>query len=381
MNRLYAVDILRAFCILAVMGHHFYDPSVQTYGPSNPLLRALGPVFRNGQWGVTGFFVVSGFLITRLLLREERGFLMPLRDFYARRAARLLPLLVLVLLLGGVILSTHRGDPILLSPFYGGRPGQFTMGFWASIVGFVYNWYYVFSPGAGFNGLHWNVLWSLAVEEQFYLFYPLLIRARTSESWRCFWLGGVILSGVVFHVWAFARKEPLVAYTFMTPGAFDALGIGACAYLFWRRARQTLEARPAAAAALSLMGSVIILWTFWNYQKRPLEMVVAPTLLSLGCALFLIGACSLPRSLGPWLRVGAFVGSLSYGLYLLHVTVFYFLRPVLPHLGSYDRGVAFYFSMSIAVAWLSHRFYEVPANRWVRDKLRVGKWAFKTEKS
>jgi peptidoglycan/LPS O-acetylase OafA/YrhL len=371
MQRLYAVDALRAFCILIVMGNHFFNPEVIPLGRSDVCLGLLAPFFKNGGMGVTGFFVVSGFLITRLLVQEGKSRCMPAREFYVRRAARLWPLLLGVMALGAMVCFFSSVQNGAINGLYGARSGEFTSGFWASILLFAYNWYYISVPLASLNGLHWNIFWSLAVEEQFYLFYPWAFQKKYDENKILRWLGFVALLGIVFRLWATLRFPLFVRLRVATPAAFDALALGAIAYLVWKRIRSDLESQPAASIILALLGFGMSIYSVWAFTDRSLDVIVGPTILALGCAVFLIGACSLPRSWDFVLKPWAWIGSLSYGLYLLHVSTYYFLRPYLPRLGSFDAGAALYFFTALVVAWFSHRYFEVPANHWFRKLFNV----------
>ncbi len=140
-----ALDGVRALAVLAVVGQHYF-----------------GGVFPGGAVGVTVFFVLSGFLITCLLLEEwERRGGVSLRRFWARRGLRLLPALVLLL---AVDFAVHLVIDGAAGPARG----------WAATWGplsYVFNWLLV----AGRGGHELTPLWSLSVEEQFYVAWPLLL--------------------------------------------------------------------------------------------------------------------------------------------------------------------------------------------------------------
>lgn len=142
------LDGLRGISILLVFVHHFYHP-----------------VLPGGFLGVDIFFVLSGFLITSLLLQEwdSKGSI-NLRDFYIRRALRLMPaLLALVLVLGVFAAFFLSGDGALLT----------YQGIWLTLS-YVSNWLYAFHYVSPNNPL--GITWSLAIEEQFYLLWPVILR-------------------------------------------------------------------------------------------------------------------------------------------------------------------------------------------------------------
>lgn len=146
-----ALDGLRAVAIVAVMVFHggFHAPALMHWG----------------SWlGVDLFFVLSGFLITTLLLREFGGNArISLRNFYVRRALRLYPMIVVCVLIA-VVTSVLRIDAIR-SPTWLGI---------ASIAGYFNNWLIIGRHGTGDLG-DFAHLWSLAVEEQFYIVWPILV--------------------------------------------------------------------------------------------------------------------------------------------------------------------------------------------------------------
>ncbi len=364
MDRLYPVDALRAFCIVIVMGFHFFNPAPGHYGPTNPILNTLEPLFRHGELGVTGFFVVSGFLITRLLTQGGLRPQLPLREFYIRRFARLMPLLLVFVGLGW---AAHIVDPSHARVLFGEWPGVYPAGFWLSVLFFFYNWYAILMVGPDPWGLHWRLLWSLAVEEQFYLFFPMAIRKLFEPRRVLGLLFALACIGVLFRAWLLFHMPPGKDWGRSTPAIFDPLALGAASYLIWNKVRQTLERKRASSFLLALSGGWITVQSIVIYNNQLALLVLIPTLLSIGCSLFLIGACSLPRQWDPLFKPAAWVGGLSYGLYLLHVSVYFFLAPFLIRIPSTDLGALLYFVVSFGVAWVCYRYYELPANLLIRS--------------
>lgn len=358
-ERLPAVDFLRAFCILTVMGHHFADGISPRPSFGSETFSSL---FANGPFGVTGFFVVSGFLITRLLGPGESP--LPLKQFYVRRAARILPLFLLSVALGLLLHAALSpavpgGDFCLF-----GRGWALTPLYLASAATFTANWYLLLDPYV-FRPVFWSALWSLSVEEQFYLVYPFF-HHRWAGSRRLFFaLVFAVAAGVLFRLGCYFHDpvNALLSYV-STFSALDALGLGALSFLLWDKIRDSLRAAPGASSLLAILGWLLSLYAYLS-ASRPADRVLAPFLLALGCALFLVGGCSLPdrwfRPFHPWISLG----SLSYGLYLLHTLPLLVLwktyrsLPVLP-------AFALFVGLSWFLAACSHRFFEKPVNRLVR---------------
>ncbi len=140
-ERIASVDLVRLVSILVVFAVHLHASGLVRL-PESSLARTAWLYFaRNGSYGVSLFFVVSGFVITRTILRRSPSLAgIGLRDFYTRRAGRILPLLGLVVVLGAAALvlvpsGSPRSDFCLRAPL-----ARFDAVFWTSILTFSFNW-------------------------------------------------------------------------------------------------------------------------------------------------------------------------------------------------------------------------------------------------
>src|SRR5260370_19436413 len=153
-----SLDGLRALSIIGVIWSHYWWSS-----PFYPTLAGL-PVLRQGEWGVHIFFVISGFLITTLLLREQkRSGTISIRDFYIRRSLRIWPLYYAVVAIYAVIMLTFQRGSDRSHHFFHYLPG---------FLAYTYTW--VITPNWPTGPF--NLAWTLATEEQFYAFWPFVLR-------------------------------------------------------------------------------------------------------------------------------------------------------------------------------------------------------------
>lgn len=298
------VEGLRAVAILAVV-----------------LCHAGVPLFAGGYVGVDVFFVISGFLITGLLTRElRRDGGISLAGFYARRARRLLPLSAL--LLAAVAALTLA----LLSPL---RASE-VAGDIVSAATYTANWHFAtqsvdyFSQGLEPSPvLH---LWSLAIEEQFYLVWPALLlgvtwfqRRRGGRIEASLWVAlvAVFAASLAFGI-AYTGSQPHAAY-FSTLGRAWELALGGCLALLG-----AVRLPRLAAAALGWAGLGAIVYAALAFGAETPFPGVAALLPTLGAAALILagsagaarphGAVAAPLSLPPV----RYVGRISYSWYLWH---------------------------------------------------------------
>jgi peptidoglycan/LPS O-acetylase OafA/YrhL/CubicO group peptidase (beta-lactamase class C family) len=343
------LDGLRALAVVAVLLYHADLP------------------VRGGFLGVESFFVLSGFLITALLLAEwRRNGRIDLATFWARRARRLLPALLLVLA------ATHALATVLLR---GDTPTL--RGDSLAALGYVMNWHLIFGGQSYFDPMVRPTLlqhlWSLAVEEQFYLFWPLLFAA----GMRFLRPRGLLLAtlataaaSVALMAWLFQPGADPSRIYYGTDTRASALLIGVALALVWspggapaaesRRAGRLLD----LAGALALGG--LIAASTWLYESHPLMYRGGFALVALGTALLIVAATHPRARLAPAL-LGCgplrWIGTRSYAVYLWHWPIFSVTRP---HQDVPFGGwplLALRLAIVLALAELSYRFVETPTRR------------------
>jgi peptidoglycan/LPS O-acetylase OafA/YrhL len=320
--RIKSLDGLRAFAILAVMLHHH-------------------EIVRGGWIGVDIFFVLSGFLITSILRRDRLDPRYWSR-FYIRRATRILPPVLLFTALASVYYHLPRHSVFLYSLFL----GNFTNSTSRSVV-------------------QLQMLWSLAVEEHFYLLFPLAVY-RLNRSQLLKVLAAVVVLVPILRCLATPHLawDSIYYWTFFR---IDGLAMGAALAVLTEDPRQvarlTRWAAPIAVGFASVFGllSLSMPAQFERMADTRLFNTLGYSLVAASSVFLIAYLLVLPNSL--FARVAAwkplvFIGAISYGLYLYHLSVMSFLI----HLTKLDEKRVFPISASAAIliSWLSFRFFEKP---------------------
>jgi peptidoglycan/LPS O-acetylase OafA/YrhL len=342
-----AIDGIRALAVMAVMLYHA--------GPG---------VLPGGFLGVEVFFVLSGYLITSLLASERaRTGTVDLVDFWRRRARRLFPALILVLV------ATSIWTVWFLPDEAASLRGDFM-----STLGYLNNWYQVFSHKSYFELAGRPCLlkhmWSLAVEEQFYLVWPpvfaVLCRDLRRQDLVPLLLAGACLSTAGMALFYQPETDPSRLY-YGTDTRAAGLLLGSALALFrrpgWHEGMAPgWKAELAGITALGLLVACFLWLDEFNglLYRGGFSLVEAA---SLG----LIVATANPRSrfAGRWLSWGPWrwIGVRSYGLYLWHFPIFAVTRPQLDLQASEATVFIIRMAATFMLAALSYRFVEKP----VRD--------------
>jgi peptidoglycan/LPS O-acetylase OafA/YrhL len=359
-----ALDGLRGIAIILVMLHHF-----TYYRPTSGIGEQIVSVLIFFWTGVDLFFVLSGFLITGILL-DTRGNERYFANFYARRILRIFPLYYLILFLALVVLPKF---PAVHTVLIGqdasvDLPPQWP--YWLYLTnfsiadrGWVHGWV--------------DVAWSLAIEEQFYLIWPLVI-------WLCpprlvVWLCTAIFVAEVFaRSGARASDMPVLPLYVITWFRLDGLVVGALLAVALRGGIMPDLGRLAPIVVIvgvaGLVAVTILGGHTWWWNRRMQQF--GYSLIAVIAGAMLVGAITRPAdSLWPrmlsagWLRA---FGKYSYCLYLIHLPVMravraYVFNPeetlaIAPWIGQ----VLFYGAATapaFALAWLSWRFFEAPILR------------------
>lgn len=326
------IDGLRTVAVLPVLAFH-----------------AGFSTFSRGFVGVDVFFVISGFLITRQIVEDIEAGTFSFLQFYERRARRLAPALLLVLLV------TCLAAVFILLPADLARfsESQISTLFSISNIYFRLDTGYFATAADSKPLLH---TWSLAVEEQFYLIFPILL--ILAHRLRCPLLGlclGLVM--VSFALAMFATPRMASASFYLLTTRLWELAAGAVSAFFVRNSSEYQLPRTA----LTGLGLGMILWAVFQFDKVTPMPALPTTLLVLGTVLILLFGHHKGNLIGALLSPPVFVGIglISYSLYLWHQPIFVFARLMhvgeLPAIASVGMIV-----LALILAFLSWHYIERP---------------------
>lgn len=359
------VDFLRGVAIFAVLALHF---SLTYNLVKSPLAQLLPPAWiraavNNGNYGVTIFFVISGFLITSNNLRRYENLgRMKLREFYAFRFARIIPPLCLALCI--IVPLGLLGVP----SFTDSRHGEaLSMGFFALAVFSVLTfWHNVLMQMAGYFNYCLNIYWSLSVEEVFYLTFPVACALLKRERYIVALCLAAIVVGPIYRS---LHTDNEIYFMYAYPACFDAIAFGCLAAMLQRR----FTAGPHLAVFIRVVAGAALAACYLSGIDG--HEVFGFSLIAL-CTVGLLTNAFEPAARTSRFRLARIVGwfgSHSYELYLFHIVLLAGIRDLLPKASlSYAFKLplfAAFVALSGLLAGLAARYFADPINGRLRRYL------------
>ncbi|HEY2039832.1 MAG TPA: acyltransferase [Edaphobacter sp.] len=363
-GRIDAVDLLRGLAIFFVLMNHV---NMRLLGAKIPYTQGLpaqlvSSLVWNGQFGVQIFFAVSGFLITSTTLRRWGSLSrVNVREFYQLRFARIAPLLLLLLvILGGLHLARINGFVV----------SQKTGGLGRALLAALTFHINLLEARRGYLPASWDIMWSLSVEEMFYLFFPLACSLFRRGRFLLIPLLVFVVLGPFARSRAFNHNPVWREYSYL--GGMDAIALGCLTALFVAKRRLSRNVLWIVGG----LGSVLLVFSLsfsirayvWGLGRNGLNM----TILAVGaCMVITAGAQTqwqAPRFLKPLLRLG----QRSYEVYLTHVFVVLGFFNVFLAANKPMKAVPVLFVAVILFAGVLGEFvargYSEPMNRWLRRR-------------
>ena len=362
-KRMPELDGLRGIAILLVFFLHYITDS-RTHEGNFGLLYHLAQVFRLGWSGVDLFFVLSGFLIGGILL-DAKSSLNYFRTFYVRRVHRILPIYYAwILVYSGIGLAVMRWGSPSNSTAVGGYLGiPIYLLFLQNILA---------TPGSMFAAYFMSPTWSLAVEEQFYLVSPLVIRFLSVRRLTQVLIGCVVCAPILrYLVYAYFPNGVDKSYVLM-PCRADTLAMGMLAAVVWRtdvRGRFFRNLRIIKGLALVLLAGALAMVKWMPGPRNAFEAAMQYSWLGMlytsAVLIALLDGKGLVSRVARW-RFLRECGRVSYCVYLIHRGIlglcFWILFHSLPYIDALP-GMAVTLLAAVltwAIASLSWRFLEQP---------------------
>ena len=310
------LDGLRALAVMLVLLVHF--------GPHASIGSLLWKIESIGWIGVDLFFVLSGFLITGILLdtREEKLYY---KNFYLRRALRVFPLYYVVIVLGLAIQIAWHDESIIHN--------LYETSWFVVYLGNIHAVFKNHPPLATFLG----PFWSLQIEEQFYLIFPFLVRNLRQKA--LFWMlvCVVVLSGPLrWGLYLLSPHRELLQYTTL-PCRMDGLALGALLALRVRMSQWRIRPATVTLGAAGLLSGLFIYLSWGGYVwSSPRIRTFGYSIAALAFASALLWVLRFRGGWQTgWLRIAPlqYLGKISYGIYLLQALIFMLIRKISTHFG------------------------------------------------
>ena len=365
-SRLAGVDVLRGLCVLLVLLNHIKLRFLLNQLPVPDALptRMEQVLFWSGHYAVVVFFVISGFLITGLSLRRWGSLAsVDIGSFYRLRFARIAPCLLLLLVILTALHLAGASDFVI-------RPERASLGrALLAALTFHVNWlegHHGYLPGG------WDVLWSLSVEEAFYLVFPLAAVLLRSERLFLLVLAALVIIGPCNRA-LLGDTEPYPWWGYAYFSCTDAIAFGCIAALV---AHHRLLGPRGLRMAL-VAGSLISLLTIVLCKENDDGGGVARfgfylTVLEFGIALMVVafgnGVGNAAMAGGTrWLRM---IGRSSYEIYLFHMLVVFGLMALIRRMHPAARTFPLWYAAmlggSILLGYVVARHFSEPLNRRIR---------------
>ena len=362
--RNYKIDILRGISILLVLIHHFNIPyklhdTFLGIPIGSESLSTL--IARNGNYGVTMFFVISGFLITQHTLQRSGSLAqIKLKDFYIRRIARIMPCLVLLVAMVSVLGSLG------LQPFINQSPNGVEVSYAVTVLSALSFWMNLLIIEYGWVNYALGVLWSLSVEEVFYLAFPVLCLALGRGKGFIIFLLVVIAYAPYFRALHFGEESGAYLYHYFS--SFDGIAIGCLTAMYAQHFKGVIYNQKMIVAVTAFLMTAL-------YFYAPIKEVSTWGISVFALLTALLILCFTQdlkvKPISYTARSLVWIGQRSYEMYLFHLIVLglmkvvYFPKETLA--AEKLMLLPVYFIAVFILSWAIEKYYSTPLNLKIRQ--------------
>ena len=362
--RNYKIDILRGVSILLVLIHHFNIPyklhdtflGILIGGESLSTLIA-----RNGNYGVTMFFVISGFLITQHTLQRSGSLAqIKLKDFYIRRLARIIPCLVLLVAMVSVLGSLG------LQTFINQSPNGVEVSYAVTVLSALSFWMNLLIIEYGWVNYALGVLWSLSVEEVFYLAFPVLCLALGRGKGFIVFLLAVIAYAPYFRALHFGEESGAYLYHYFS--SFDGIAIGCLTAMYAQHFKAAIYNPKVIVAVTAFLMTAL-------YFYAPIKEVSTWGISVFALLTALLILCFTQdlkvKPISYTARSLVWIGQRSYEMYLFHLIVLGLMKVVYFPKETVAAEklmlLPVYFIAVFILSWAIEKYYSTPLNLKIRQ--------------
>ena len=361
--RNYKIDLLRGVSILLVLIHHFNIPyklqdtflGIQIGGESLSTLIA-----RNGNYGVIMFFVISGFLITQHSIQRSGSLAqIRLKDFYIRRIARILPCLVLLVAI--VTVLGALGVP----PFINQSPNGVEVPYAVTVLSAFSFWMNLLIIEYGWVNYALGVLWSLSVEEVFYLAFPVLCLVLGRGKGFISFLLIIIVYAPYFRALHFGDDSGAYLYHYFS--SFDGIALGCLTAIYAQHFKAAIY-----TPKVIVVGTAFLMMALYFYA--PIKEVSTWTISAFALLTALLLLCfQQNQNHKPTSFVAKgliWMGQRSYEMYLFHLIILGLIKAVYFPQETLAAEklmlLPLYFIAVFILSWVIEKYYSVPLNVKIR---------------
>ena len=362
--RNYKIDILRGVSILLVLIHHFNIPyklhdtflGILIGGESLSTLIA-----RNGNYGVTMFFVISGFLITQHTLQRSGSLAqIKLKDFYIRRLARIIPCLVLLVAMVSVLGSLG------LQPFINQSPNGVEVSYAVTVLSALSFWMNLLIIEYGWVNYALGVLWSLSVEEVFYLAFPVLCLGFGRGKGFIVFLLAVIAYAPYFRALHFGEESGAYLYHYFS--SFDGIAIGCLTAMYAQHFKAAIYNPKVIVAVTAFLMTALY---FYAPIKEVSTWGISVFMLLTALLILCFTQDLKVKPISYMVRSLVWIEQRSYEMYLFHLIVLGLMKGVYFPKETVAAEklmlLPVYFIAVFILSWAIEKYYSTPLNLKIRQ--------------